>query len=152
LAVALKKFSATHDRLGNLKLQLDHDVITKFHEPFIHTLTDKIGEASKARRNVQAVRLTYDSSRAALKNAKPDHSEAARVEMEKNEDEFVSAVEAAMTKMKAVCNNGDALRHLSDLCAAQLAYFKASYEAMSELSPELDELQVTQEALAKREQ
>ena len=39
------------------------------------------------------------------------------------------------------------LRNLSDLVAAQLAFFKEGFETLSALGPEVDELQVTQEAL-----
>jgi len=147
-ALALKKFSASQDRLGNLKLQLDHDVTTKFHEPFINTLSTSIAESSKARRHVQAVRLTYDASRA---HAKTSSTDASKKEMEACEDEFVSAVEAAMGKMKAVVGGGDALRCIADLCAAQLAYFKSGFEALSQLSPELDELQVQADAAGRRD-
>lgn len=71
--------------------------------------------------------------------------------MEKSEDDFVNAVESAMEKMKLVVRNGDALQNLADLCAAQLAYHKTCYETMKELSPEIDELQVTRDAMNGRQ-
>lgn len=90
--------------------------------------------------------------------------------MEAAEDEFVAAVDDAMGKMKAVVENPEPLKNLADLVAAQLAYYKVSvyfqhcwlpglelmrvpfqeaYEALAEVSPELDELQVTNEALLR---
>lgn len=65
--------------------------------------------------------------------------------MVKAEDEFVSAVDESMGKMKAVVENTDGLRALSDLVAIQCQYHKAAYEALSALSPELDELVITNE-------
>lgn len=38
-------------------------------------------------------------------------------------------------------------RNLADLVAAQLQYFKEAQELLSDLAPELDEIQVTQESL-----
>jgi hypothetical protein len=105
-------------------------------------LSHVIGDAVKAGRDVSAARLTYDAARATLKSARPERASVAKTEMEKTEDEFVNAVEKSMSKMKDVVRNGEALQNLADLCAAQLTYFKTCYEAMAELSPEIDELQV----------
>lgn len=71
--------------------------------------------------------------------------------MEAAEDEFVAAVDDAMGKMKAVCESLEPLKNLADLCAAQLKFYKHAYEAMAELSPEIDELQVTNEALLRKQ-
>lgn len=38
------------------------------------------------------------------------------------------------------------LRNLADLIAAQLEYHKRAYEILSELAPEIDQLQVEQES------
>jgi hypothetical protein len=46
---------------------------------------------------------------------------------------------------KVVLENVDGLRCLSDLVAAQCQYHKAAFEALQELSPELDELVITNE-------
>ena len=46
------------------------------------------------------------------------------------EDEFVGAVDEAMGKMKLVVENMEPLKNIADLCAAQLAYFKQSYEVI----------------------
>lgn len=70
-----------------------------------------------------------------------------RTEMEAAEDEFVAAVDDSMGKMKLVAESTEPLKNLADLCAAQLAYHRQCFEALSELSPEIDELQVTNEAL-----
>ncbi len=51
--------------------------------------------------------------------------------MELSEDEFVSAVEDAMSKMKQVAENPIGLKLLETLVKAQLAYFKEAYEVES---------------------
>lgn len=70
------------------------------------------------------MRLTYDAFRAKVKNARPEHADAARQDMETAEDEFVAAVDDAMSKMKAVVESPNTLKHLADLVAIQLEYYK----------------------------
>ncbi|KAJ3007261.1 hypothetical protein HKX48_009232 [Thoreauomyces humboldtii] len=146
---ALKKFAAVEEKVGNARLQMDADAVTKFHQPVNKMLVMTIASAMKARKTVQSVRLTYDSCRARLKAAKPENVEAVRQEMEAAEDEFVAAVDDAMGKMKAVVENPEPLKNIADLVAVQLAYFKSAYDALAEVGPELDELQVTNEALLR---
>ncbi|KAI8838079.1 hypothetical protein BC829DRAFT_41230 [Chytridium lagenaria] len=149
LGAALRRFSTIHERVGNARLKLDNDATAKFHQPFTTTLNQTIAHAMKARRHVQAARLNYDAARARLKTARPEREEAARAEMEATEDEFVAAVDDAMSKMTLVVESPEPLKNLADLVATQLAYFKEAYEALAELSPEIDELQVTNEALLR---
>ncbi|KAJ3303145.1 hypothetical protein HDV03_004133 [Kappamyces sp. JEL0829] len=144
---ALKKFAVTQEKMGGFRLQQDQDAAAKFYYPFLKAMDGRIGESTKSRRNVLSTRLTYDSCRSRLKTAAPSRAEAVRAEMVQAEDEFVAAVDESMGKMKLVVENGDAIRCLSDLVAIQLQYHKAAFEALSELSPELDELVVTNEAL-----
>jgi len=73
-------------------------------------------------------------------------SEEARAEIEAKEDDFVSQVEEAQGVMKNVLDTPEPLRNLADLIAAQLEYHKKAYEILSELAPEIDQLQVDQEA------
>ncbi|RKP04238.1 hypothetical protein CXG81DRAFT_6773, partial [Caulochytrium protostelioides] len=147
LGAALAKFAATHERIARLRLDQDAAAAAKFVAPVQEALNTTLAVAMRARRNVTNVRLTYDASRTKLKAAAPERVEAARVEMEAAEDEFVAAVDEAMGKMKVVVESPDLLKCLADLTAAQLQYFKSGYEALAELSPEMDELQVTNEAL-----
>ncbi|KAJ3313944.1 hypothetical protein HDV04_001250 [Boothiomyces sp. JEL0838] len=147
LGAALKKFAATEERMGNARLQQDQDAVRRFCVPLVNDLDTVIGDALKSRRNVLSCRLTYDSCRARLKSAAPPKQEQVRAEMVAAEDEFVAAVDEAMGKMKLVVENGKVLRNLADLVAIQLQYHKACFEALSDLSPELDELVVTNEAL-----
>ncbi|KAJ3112871.1 hypothetical protein HDU96_004054 [Phlyctochytrium bullatum] len=151
LSQALTKFANAHERIGNARLNLDADATTKFHQPLTATLNQQISHAMKARRKVQSARLAYDAARARLKTAKPEREEAARNEMEAMEDEFVAVVDDAMGKMTLVVENGagTALKSLAELVSAQLIYFKTAHEILSELGPEIDELQVTNEALLR---
>ncbi|KAJ3186525.1 hypothetical protein HDU85_007345 [Gaertneriomyces sp. JEL0708] len=149
LGAALVKFSNIEDKLGNARLKLDAAATNKFVDPYHRMLQETIANAMRARKNVHSVRLTYDACRARLKSAKPEHVDVIRQEMEASEDEFVAAVDDAMGKMKAVVENPAPLKNLADLVAAQLAYFKEAYELLSEAVPEIDELQVTNEALLR---
>jgi hypothetical protein len=101
----------------------------------------------KSRRAVESARLTYDSLRSRYTTASPNTSESIRTEQTDAEDAFVQAVDDSMTKMKEAVETGEALKCLSDFVAIQLQYHKEAFEALSELSPEIDELVVTNEAL-----
>ncbi|KAI9346548.1 hypothetical protein BDR26DRAFT_855742 [Obelidium mucronatum] len=147
---ALKKFADTHNRVGDARVKMADEATARFHQPYTTTLNQLIGHAMKARRAVVAVRLNYDAARAKLKTSKPEDEAKLRAEMEATEDEFVSVVDDAMAKMKLVVESPEPLRNLSDLVAAELAYFKAAYEALSELSPEMDEINVTNEAFLRQ--
>ena len=144
---ALKKFASAHERAGNARLQQDADAASQFHNPMLATMNYKIGEASKARRNVQNARLTYDACRSRLKSSSPERADALRTEMEKSEDEFVMAVDEAMGKMKLVVENSETLKLLGHLVTVQTQYHKTVYDILAELGPEIDELVVTNEAL-----
>lgn len=146
MSQALKKFTNLEDKLGNLKLQLDTDVTVKFHEPLLAALSTSIATSSIKRRNVHAVRLTYDAARAKAKTCSPEYAETAKLEMEKAEDEFVAAVDESMTFMKQVVGSNDALRNLADLANAQLSYFKNGYEILKDAAAEIDEIQVAADA------
>ncbi|CAG8596312.1 5274_t:CDS:2 [Diversispora eburnea] len=142
LGASLLKFAAVQERLGGYRIKMDNEIVQKFVQPFNTTLNTNIQFAMKARKNVQSTRLTLDAARATYKNVRPERSEAARLEVEQAEDKFVAAVEEATTLMKSV--------NLSDLVSAQLAFYKEAYEILAELAPEIDEMQVTQEALNSR--
>jgi len=101
----------------------------------------------RARRNVQSARLTLDSCKARYRAARPERSEAARLEVEQAEDQFVATVEEATTLMKSVLETPEPLRNLADLVAAQLTFHKETAAILADLAPEIDEMQVTQEAL-----
>ncbi|KAJ3122469.1 hypothetical protein HK098_002807 [Nowakowskiella sp. JEL0407] len=149
LGAALRKIAIAEDKVGEARLKQDAEATAKFVQPFTNTLTQLIGSAMKARAHVRAVRLNYDAARGRLKAARPERVEAARTEMEVAEDEFVAAVDDAMGKMKVVVENPEPLKNLADLIAIQLQYFKSAHEILAELSPEIDELQVTNEALLR---
>ncbi|KAG9066542.1 hypothetical protein KI688_012450 [Linnemannia hyalina] len=144
---ALFKFATVQEKIGDFRLKMDNEISTKFVAPFGTTLNTQIGFAMKARRNVQNARLSLDSAKAQYKFARPERSEASRVEVEQAEDLFVAAVEEATTLMKTVLENPEPLRNLADLVAAQLAFYKEAQEILADVAPEIDELSVTQEAL-----
>ncbi|KAG0222008.1 hypothetical protein BGW42_007760 [Actinomortierella wolfii] len=144
---ALFKYATVQEKIGDFRLKMDAEISTKFVQPFSTTLNTQIGFAMKARKNVANARLALDSAKAQYRTAKPEKAEAHRVEVEQAEDLFVAAVEEATTLMKAVLESPEPLRNLADMVAAQAQFYKEAYEILSEVAPEIDELQVTQEAL-----
>jgi len=52
--------------------------------------------------------------------------------------------------MQNVLDTPEPLRNLSELIAAQMEYYKKSYEILAELAPAVDQLQEEQEASHKR--
>ncbi|KAG0173092.1 hypothetical protein DFQ29_008098 [Apophysomyces sp. BC1021] len=147
LGAALSKLAHTSEDLGNARLKMDQEIVTKFNQPMQTTLKSSIEQALRARRDVQSARLTLDSCKARYRAARPERSDAARLEVEQAEDHFVGAVEEATSLMKAALENPEPFRNLADLVAAQAAYFKQAHDLLAELAPELDEIQVTQESL-----
>ncbi|KAF9168278.1 hypothetical protein DFQ27_005035 [Actinomortierella ambigua] len=144
---ALFKYATVQEKIGDFRLKQDAEISAKFVGPFSTTLNTQIGFAMKARKNVANARLSLDSAKAQYRTAKPERAEAHRVEVEQAEDLFVAALEEATTLMKAVLESPEPLRNLADMVAAQAQFYKEAYEILSEVAPEIDELQVTQEAL-----
>jgi len=56
----------------------------------------------------------------------------------------------ALTNDQEVLDTPEPLRNLADLIAAQLEYHKKAYEILSELAPEIDQLQVEQESTYRK--
>ncbi|KAJ3205351.1 hypothetical protein HDU83_009255 [Entophlyctis luteolus] len=151
MGAALSAFAKAQEAVGEARLQMDAEIINRVHEPTATTLNQTIAHAIRARRTVTNARLTYDAARSKMKTVKAGsgHEEAARIEMESAEDAFVAAVDDAMGKMTLVVESSEPLKNLADLVAAQAKYFKEANAIFSALLPEIDELQVTNEALKR---
>ncbi|KAI7890664.1 uncharacterized protein EV154DRAFT_510580 [Mucor mucedo] len=147
LGTALFKYATMTEKVADARVRMDHQIVEHFNKPVQTTLNSSIEQALKARRNVQSIRLSLDACKARYRSARPERSEIARLEVEQAEDQFVAAVEEATNLMKAAIENPEPFRNLADLVAAQLQYFKEAQEILSDLAPELDEIQVTQESL-----
>ncbi|KAI8647487.1 hypothetical protein BD408DRAFT_408637 [Parasitella parasitica] len=147
LGTALFKYATITEKVADARVKMDHAIVEKFNKPVQTTLNSSIEQALKARRNVQSIRLSLDACKARYRSARPERSEAARLEVEQVEDQFVAAVEEATNLMKAALENPEPFRNLADLVQAQLQYFKEAHELLSDLAPELDEMQVNQESL-----
>lgn len=147
LGTALFKYATVTEKVADARVKMDQQIVEKFNKPIQTTLNSSIEQALKARRNVQSIRLSLDACKARYRAARPEKSEAARLEVEQAEDQFVAAVEEATNFMKAALEDPEPFRNLADLVAAQLDYFKQAQELLSDLAPELDEIQVTQESL-----
>jgi len=147
LGAALQKYAQTMDKVGEEELAMCKDVTDKTVVPLSATLNTTIHRAMQARKKVQNTRLRLDAAKARFKAALPERQHTIRSEVETIEDDFVSTVEEALKYMKAVLEDPEPLRNLADLVAAQLAYYKKAHELLQEIAPEIDEMQVTQEAL-----
>lgn len=177
LAAALEKYALAEEKVGEARLAQDHAIQARFLAGWNTTLNTNIQFAVKARKAVENSRLLLDSTKASKKSQvigrgmNPDDetalSEEARAEIEAKEDDFVSQVEDAQGVMKnvsftrismrrhpltaiQVLDTPEPLRNLADLIAAQLEYHKRAYEILSELAPEIDQLQVEQESTYRK--
>ncbi|KAJ2801570.1 BAR domain-containing protein [Coemansia guatemalensis] len=151
LGAALFKFGSIEERVGTEKLKQDQTIDAKFIKPMSATLESSIALAQNARKQVQAARLTLDAAKTTFKNARPEKADAARREVETAEDQFVTIVEEAMNLMRAVVESPEPLRCLSEFVAAQLAFHKEAAALLGDLAPEIEEIQVTQEALYRHD-
>jgi hypothetical protein len=105
LGVALAKYAATTDKVANARVEMDNAIVEKFNKPIQTTLNTSIEQAQRARNNVQSIRLSLDACKARYRSARPERSEAARLEVEQAEDQFVTAVEEATNLMKEALEN-----------------------------------------------
>ncbi|KAF7728631.1 hypothetical protein EC973_005858 [Apophysomyces ossiformis] len=144
---ALFKVATIAEKVGDARLKMDETIVSKFNKPMQTTLNTTIERAMKARQNVQSTRLFLDASKARYRTARPEKSEVARLEVEQAEDQFVAAVAEATNMMKAALDDPEPYRQLADLVAAQAAYFKEAHELVSELLPDLQDINVTQESV-----
>ncbi|ORX91489.1 hypothetical protein K493DRAFT_50407 [Basidiobolus meristosporus CBS 931.73] len=150
LGAALGKFSAAQEKIGDERMTMDNDIMKKFIHPFDNTLSTSIQAALRDQKKVNTARLNLDAAKNNLSNATPDKAEAIKLEIEQAEIKLLSAIEEAKISMRAVVENPEPLRNLADLVMAQLAYYKLGFEVLSEIAPEIDEMQVTQEALYRK--
>lgn len=103
LGAALTRFATVLTKIGDSKLAMDSEIVTKFHTPLTNRLKLSVGDADKARKQVQNSRLHYDACKQRLKGTTTGpRVDALRADLEKAEDEFVNSVEEAMIKMKLV--------------------------------------------------
>ncbi|KAK9478094.1 BAR domain-containing family protein [Lipomyces japonicus] len=140
IGVSLEKYAVAQERVGEAQLAQDSLITSRFNAALTTSLTTSLKFADRARRNVTNARLSLDAAKTSARTAKPEKQDAARVEVEQAEDEFVAATEEAVSVMKNVLDTPDLLSNLSDLIAAQLAYHKTSYEILSEIAPEIDQI------------
>jgi hypothetical protein len=145
---ALFKYATVAEKVGDLEVKMCKEATDKCVHPLQTTLHTSILNAMNARKKVSSARLRLDACKSRYNSAStPERKEALGAEVEKAEDEFIAAVEEATVLMKAVVESPEPLRNLADLVAAQLAFFKDAYQLFQDLAPEIDEMQVTQEAL-----
>ncbi|KAH0261339.1 hypothetical protein KCU91_g14075, partial [Aureobasidium melanogenum] len=140
----------------------DERIQQRFLAGWSATLNTNLQFAQRARKNVENARLNLDATKARVKginnpfnnkaqsHGEENYTEAQRAEIEKAEDEFVNQTEEAVGVMKNVLDTPEPLKNLAELIAAQLEFHKRAYEILSELAPEVDQLQLDQEASYRR--
>ena len=102
LRVALNKFASISNKVGNARLAMDSELVSRFYNPLQSCLKTSIEDANKTRRVVQQKRLVLDAAKTIYKESSGTALNAARLEVEQAEDQFVSAVEEATLLMKTV--------------------------------------------------
>ena len=156
LATALEKYAIAEEKVGEARLQQDSHIQQKFLAGWSTTLNSQLGQAAKARRNVESARLALDAAKGKMRASgahrgmNPDVDSMVPTvestkEVEKKEDEFVAIVEEAEQIMKNVLDTPEPLKNLSELIAAQMEHYKKAYEILAELAPSVDQLQEEQE-------
>jgi hypothetical protein len=73
--------------------------------PWNATLSNTIQHALKARKEVASARLSLDSAKTRLKNARPEKLGVAQSDLQQCEDVFNVAVHDAMVKMRSVVDS-----------------------------------------------
>lgn len=165
LGAALQKFSIAMDKVGTARLMQDSEIVAKFVQPLSTTLNSRIKLSTDARRKANTTRLYLDSCKNVLKSARPEKQEAARLEAEQAEDQFVSAVEEATTLMKNVLDNvsfkdggpgalalfllvanqlhlqPEPIKNLTDFVSAQAAFHKQAHDVLSDALSEMESIQ-----------
>jgi len=151
LAQGLEKYAVASERVGEARLSQDEKIQQRFLSGWSTTLNTNLAFATRARKNVENARLSLDATKARLRAKVPGGDESqlgeeARAEIERAEDEFVNVTEEAVGVMKNVLDTPEPLRNLAELVAAQLEFHRRAAEILAELAPEIDGLQVEQEA------
>ncbi|ODQ79700.1 hypothetical protein BABINDRAFT_7917 [Babjeviella inositovora NRRL Y-12698] len=140
IAEGLETYALAMKKLGNARLQQDQLIRAHFNEPLQQALRTQLSQATKARRDVELKRMSYDSVRSQLKHASADREAALRVKLETLEDEFANATEDAVSVMKNVIDGSKPLNQLVELVNAQLAYHTLAVEILGGTLPDLKSL------------
>ncbi|CAG8566688.1 10326_t:CDS:2 [Cetraspora pellucida] len=147
LGTALKKYGTSQERIGDCRYKMDSEISLNFYQPFYATLHTQIQGAMKARANVKSARLSLDAAKNRYKSVRQERIEAARLEVEQAEDQFVAAVEEATTLMKQVIETPEPHRNLAHLVNAQLTFHQEACKALNEVVQDIEEMQLKQESL-----
>lgn len=99
---ALEKFGDATNKVGEARITMDHEIVSKFNTPLQVSLKTTIENVNKARRVVQQKRLVLDAAKTAYRETPDSGLDEARKDVEEAEDEFVEAVEQSTNAMKAL--------------------------------------------------
>lgn len=133
--------------MGEARLAQDSQINSQFNAAFNTTLNTNLQFAARARKTVASTRLALDSAKAFAKTARAEKADAARIDVERGEDEFVAAVEEATTVMKSCLASPEPLRNLNDLVNSQAAFHKRAAEILSIASSTIADLKISKETM-----
>lgn len=145
LGSALTSLAESQQSIGAAHVEQDSQ-IAKVHASLQTVVETSLTFAAKARKNVHQARLSLDAAKSALKNASAEQVADRQTEVEQAEDEFVAAIEDAVTVMKNVLETPEVVRALAQFAEAQLAFHKQAVEQLEAVVPQLDKFRDEQEA------
>ncbi|KAI3642149.1 hypothetical protein MP228_011704 [Amoeboaphelidium protococcarum] len=148
LGAALKRFAEAQDEIGFTRLKLEEEVANKFMQPFSATLNTNIQFAIKAKKQLWSAKQHFEVTKTRFKNAPTPQVQA---DMEKAELTFNDALKDAQYKVKLVVGSPETIRNLVDLISALIQYHKQNYDILTNLHTDVEEFQITQEALYRSE-
>lgn len=126
LTTTLNKYGQAIDVIGDHRIKMNGAIIAKFITPLTEELDNSFLSVHKAKKNVEKKRSCLDSY-------KNNQSENKKVEIEKAEEDFIQAVNDAITEMTSFVQNTRIHSCLNDLIEIQKEYYKKTYETLNEI-------------------
>ena len=148
LSQGLEKYAIAQEKVGEARLDQDEKIQGRFLAGWSTTLNQSLKSADKARSAVNTARLNLDAvkSRASAGGKHEEsYTEPQRRAIEQAEDAFVEKVDEATSVMRNVLDTPEPLRQLAELIAAQQEFHKQAAEILSEVAPDIEQLQTDQE-------
>ena len=149
LSQGLERYAIAQEKVGEARLAQDEMIQQKFLAGWSTTLNQNIKAADKARTAVANARLSLDAAKgkaSAGGRHEESFTEPQRRAIEQAEDAFVEKVDEATSIMRNVLDTPEPLRNLVELAKAQHEFHQRAADILEEITNNLGELQVEQEA------
>lgn len=151
VAPVLKDVGNAETTIGNAQKEQDEE-ITKVSTALRNLLNQTQGVVTKARKAVSNTRLDLDIKKSHLRHARPDAANLASLEreVERAEDDFVSAIQEASTLMQSAIatTSFKPVQASVQLVKAQREYHRRAAEHLDELLPSLEKKEAEARDLA----